>query len=589
MSGGRGSGRPRGRWPLLLAYVLAQAITLTLLLGPLWGTPWWRGFRRYFANDQLSYAAIATNVSVGDLRLVEPFTLTGSLFYPSLWYQAIGLVARVTGLPVYLVWTLLGLLVVGVAVAVVGWAAYRFSGRAYAPVLPALALLTGSLSTLRAEYWFTSLHEHAVLWGPYGTLFTLNAEVAGLSTAAIALSLLAVASRGAAMAPRRRAALVIVAALLVGLLANVQTYSFFTALSLAAVFVATRSLLTYRSRARTLLTIALVAAVFLLGPAAAGVTGPLPTFGLLLLALVPAAGPAARTHPAVAAIALATTALAAAPQVIRTLFGLAGGDPFLLYRQASTDNLGVPTGTAFVAALPLLLIGLVCAIAVWRRRETTLASLLIALPVGVALMASNDRWGFNQEPYRFWLQYGILAALLLSIVLAWSLEQFAAMARPRRIAFAVAGLAAATIWAVGLTDVAGFWSFARQQGVIAVEDARSDAVRRLLADRPDLVMSSVCLDPGVLKLVSRGPVASYNAGLAWPADVGAFAIFKDIPRRAGEDPVALKAAGVGYVLTDSSCADDWRFPADQRVVPLATEGYRQDGDDATITLWRVLP
>ena len=84
-------------------------IVSTLLIGPLLGARWWSGFRGYFSYDQLSYAAIASNVSVGASGFVEPFTLTGTSYYPSLWYQWIGLSSRVSGLPVYLLWTILGL------------------------------------------------------------------------------------------------------------------------------------------------------------------------------------------------------------------------------------------------------------------------------------------------------------------------------------------------------------------------------------------------------------------------------------------------------------------------------------------------
>ncbi len=91
-------------------------VVLAILLGPLIGEDWLGGFRGYFSYDQLSYAAIASNVSVGASGFVEPFTLTGTSYYPSLWYQVIGVLARISGLPVYVLWTVLGLLVVSAAV-----------------------------------------------------------------------------------------------------------------------------------------------------------------------------------------------------------------------------------------------------------------------------------------------------------------------------------------------------------------------------------------------------------------------------------------------------------------------------------------
>ena len=42
--------------------------------------------------------------------------------------------------------------------------------------------------------------------------------------------------------------------------------------------------------------------------------------------------------------------------------------------------------------------------AVWRGAVT---ALLIALPVAVAVLVTNDRWGFTQEPYRFLAVKGV--------------------------------------------------------------------------------------------------------------------------------------------------------------------------------------
>ena len=93
----------------IVSIVLAELITLALSLGPLVGSPWWQGFRAYFSHDQLSYAAIATNVSQGNFATVEPLTETGISHYPSLWYYVIGSVSWLTHIPVWLVWTILGL------------------------------------------------------------------------------------------------------------------------------------------------------------------------------------------------------------------------------------------------------------------------------------------------------------------------------------------------------------------------------------------------------------------------------------------------------------------------------------------------
>jgi hypothetical protein len=589
MDGGRAHSRAGRRFGLLVSFAISEALVLLAILGPLIGLPWWRGFRGYFSYDQLAYAGIATNVAVGELRPVEPFTVSGSSYYPSLWYELIGLISRVTTFPVHLVWTVLGLVAVSAAVLTVGWLAFRVSDHDWAPVLPALSLFTGTLAILTTGNWYAPLGEHAALWGPLGTLFTLNGEAAGLSLGVVAISLLVLASWDIHAPVGRRSRHVLVAAVLVGVIANIHTYSFFMTLFAVVAFVAVRSLLTRRSRTTVLVTLGLAITVAVAGRLVAPETGPLPVFALVLLVAVPALLPEAKDHPRLAVGTVALASILAAPQVVRTAWGLVSDDPFLTYRQVSTVNLGVASTTTLVASIPVVLLVAACATALWRSRQTTLQSLVIALVVGLIVLSANDLWGFNQEPYRFWLQSTILLLLFCSAVLSWAIVNTAAMARTRRVGFAVLVAAAVLTWTVGLLDVLGFWAYARHQGVVAMADPRLDAARALLDGHDGLVMSSACLSPGTLKNATAARVAAYNKGLAWPPDVKAFEIFTDPNRRASEDPVALRAAGVQFVITDSACGKDWSFPTGQAVVPLDRQSYAQDGTEQTLTLWWVDP
>lgn len=69
-----------------MSLVGSEVLALWVLWSPVSGLPWTQGFRNYFANDQLSYAAIATTVAGGNFAAVEPLTETGVSFYPSAWY-----------------------------------------------------------------------------------------------------------------------------------------------------------------------------------------------------------------------------------------------------------------------------------------------------------------------------------------------------------------------------------------------------------------------------------------------------------------------------------------------------------------------
>ena len=100
------------------SFLTAQALSLWALLGPVSNADWTKGFRAYFSNDQLSYAAIAVNSSQSIGSSAEPLTGTGVSFYPSGWYHFLGLVSNVTGVPVNLLWQVLGLAAIGIAIAI---------------------------------------------------------------------------------------------------------------------------------------------------------------------------------------------------------------------------------------------------------------------------------------------------------------------------------------------------------------------------------------------------------------------------------------------------------------------------------------
>ena len=567
---------------LALSFIGTQFIMFAVLLGPIATQGWWQGFRGYFSNDQLSYAAIAVTASKGTFTPVEPLTETGTSHYPSAWYLFIGAISSVINQPVYLLWTILGLTAIGAGLAFLGWLAYRFSTIAVAPLLPGLALLTGTLSMATSESWFSPLSSHAVMWGPFGTLFALNAEAIGLLIITTAIGLLLLATTN-----RPKPHLIIIAALLLGALANIQTYSFLTGTTLAVIFTAVFALHIYPSRNRVLASIGLLAVLLVVGPTLAELIGPLPLLALVLMTALPAAWPLLRNQPRVTALVMGVYAIAASPQVIRTALGIATGDDFLNYRQASTVDLGVQPGAALVAALPLLLIAAFTIMTLIKTQpspeRTAFRALLIALGFGALLMATNDRWGFAQEPYRFWLQYSIITILLLSVTTAWSMRQWRELNSNWRKATAVVAAGAVALWAFSLADVRSFFTFASDQGVIAVEDERGAALRTLIASDTGLVLSSRCIDPQVLKLTTSTPVVFFNRGLAWPDNRNEIDQVLEQEPTTSIDPQLLSGIGITHVLTDSACSEDWTF-TDARVQPADVQPY----PGGLFTLWQVL-
>ena len=559
------------------SFLTAQALSLWALLGPVSNADWTKGFRAYFSNDQLSYAAIAVNSSQSIGSSAEPLTGTGVSFYPSGWYHFLGLVNNVTGVPVNLLWQVLGLATIGIAIAILGLIAHTLSRRWWAPILPGLALFTGTLSTFIHDYWYTSLSAHAVIWGPFGTLFTLNSEAIALMGGTVALALIL----WHLLAPSRSNTRIFIAAALIGLLANLHTYAFFTTASFAAAFITITALITAKSRRRTVLVIAATGLVLVFSNPIAALIGPLPLFALLLLVAAIAAYPFIKSNLYTTFSLIALAGIAASPQVIRTLLGIASQDEFLAYRQGSSLDLGVPLIAAAVAAIPLILFAiyiLFVSRVMPGRSQEVIYSFFAATAIGAVIMSTNDLWGFNQEPYRFWLQYSIITGFLISILLAYALSF-----QQKRTGLAVL-VVAVLLWLISLADFAGFFSYAREQGVLPTQDSRALAIQELTKEIPsgsrELILSSRCTDPQLLKLITSRPVAFFNYGLAWPDNREEV---RDLNERlTGNTLIGLQAAQVGYVITDSNCDSDWAY-TEAGINMISITPY----DSGALTLWRV--
>ena len=561
------------------SFLTAQALSLWALLGPVSNADWTKGFRAYFSNDQLSYAAIAVNSSQSIGSSAEPLTGTGVSFYPSGWYHFLGLVNNVTGVPVNLLWQVLGLATIGIAIAILGLIAHTLSRRWWAPILPGLALFTGTLSTFIHDYWYTSLSAHAVIWGPFGTLFTLNSGAIALMGGTVALALIL----WHLLAPSRSNTRIFIAAALIGLLANLHTYAFFTTASFAAAFITLTALITAKSRRRTVLVIAATGLVLVFGNPIAALIGPLPLFALLLLVTAIAAYPFIKSNLYTTFSLIALAGIASSPQVIRTLLGIASQDEFLAYRQGSSLDLGVPLIAAAVAAIPLILFAiyiLFVSRVMPGRSQEVIYSFFAATAIGAVIMSTNDLWGFNQEPYRFWLQYSIITGFLISILLAYALSF-----QQKRTGLAVL-VVAVLLWLISLADFAGFFSYAREQGVLPTQDSRALAIQELTKEIPsgsrELILSSRCTDPQLLKLITSRPVAFFNYGLAWPDNREEIKNLTQADRMTGDTLIGLQAAQVGYVITDSNCDSDWAY-TEAGINMISITPY----DSGALTLWRV--
>jgi hypothetical protein len=201
-------------------------------------------------------------------------------------------------------------------------------------------------------------------------------------------------------------------------------------------------------------------------------------------------------------------------------------------------------------------------------------------------MSTNDRWGFEQEPYRIWLQYSIVGVLALATVLPWAWQRRTTVSTTAARGIVALTTAAAILWAVSLVDVVAFRDYARSEGLIAANDPYAQALTTLIDSNEDtgLVLSSACFDPQRLRLITGAPVSFFNRGLAWPEKKDQIYLLLDPGRVAVSDPAQLAAAGVTRVITDSACEGEWAYQ-DARVQPERIETY----PGGTLTLWRVAP
>lgn len=588
----------------------------------------WANFRNYFDHDQYSYLAIAVNVSNGNLDNVEPFTETGTSHYPRLYYVVLGLLARVFDADIIATWQIVGLSFQLAMVMSISWLLIRLTNRALLGVFGFIPSLVGVLAAPMSGAWYHQLDNHGVLWGTYGTMFTLNGEAAGMATAIIAVCLLVGCTFPGPGAQKERpqlsAAVVVVACVAIGMLANVQTYSFLTAVYFLTYTAASFGLTKFGNRKHTIISVALLLAVLFGGTFFSHIVGPLATLVAGLAGAFPGVLLLLKRYPAMVSASALGLAAAAAPTLLATLTGIAQHDDFLAYRSLSSENLGVPFPLGIIGgAVPALFLGTIF----WagtRYENQAWLSLPIGIAVAWSVIATNDLWGANQEPYRFWIDGFILAAAISFPVLAQVLVVVAQRARSQRLADSAlaAHLGALSakgngpietrqnpqwvgpqffrkahgivLWGllvVSLLDYVGFAISVHSQGTDAFEDAQARAITGTATFVPDrangLVLSDPCIDPFRLKALSGLPTAFYNLGLAWPNNEPMFRTLLEERDRGSLNQPLAEQAGVDYVMIDSGCEPNWLEQVKGSKV--AESVYDSGVSTGAVSLWKIGP
>jgi len=585
-----------GRAVVLACGLAAAAIYLVMVTWMFWSPAFsLHQFKAYFANDQESYLTIAVNFAHGDFRSVEPFTQTGSIYYPRLYYQGLGLVARVTHTDPVVGWWLGSLGSQALLAGTVGAACATLSGRRWLAMLGPVALTAGVFGELRGTGWLTHLHEHAVIWGSFAEFFAGNG--ATVAVAVVSLGLLALVGVVSGRITGRRAVVVaLLVAFLLGGTASVHTYTFLTGTYVVTYVLAFFGMLRRRGSAALLAaaaSVSLVAALFLVGPQVADSAGPLT---LLAAGLLPAAPGVlvAIAHDRSILAGFAVLALGAAPQVVLTTAGVASGDAFLLYRQASTGDadLGVPPGIGLLHGL-LLIVALALILAAGlAARQVWWTAIALGSTFAWVLLWTNDSWGASQEPYRLWLNGFTMLLPVVIVVGAWIQGEL----ELRWVRLAGAGFLVLAL--VSMTD---YLAFSLSPGIGDTIDYRTpqlEATAKATADVPrdhgkSLVLAGPCIAPRALKIRTGVAVAYENVGMAWATRHDALVALvpemwpgRSPPATAAFDSAAARRAGVRYVLTDTSCPG----PAyrDDSLELVRSAAYPSSGvPTAQIQLWRL--
>ncbi len=597
----------RRPWLQIAAHATAVFVSVTIysvvLLRPiLFSAPGpFQSLRTAYWYDQLGYLTIVANTAEGDLRPVEPMTLTGVNYYPRNYYLLVGLIARALDLQPITAWNLVSIGLQVTAVATLAVAIGVLSSRWWLGMLAPAPFLIGTLSVVtNGGSWFRSLDSHAVLWGPYGVLFSNNAETSALSI--IIVVLCAIALVWARPAPRwARVSVSLVASAALGALSGFQTYSFLTGVYLVAAILAG----VFLSRSRwiwTALSGAGFIAVIAFGPLVSSAVGQLATLVFGLLPLVPGLIRGIIISRGWLLLYGGVMAVAALPPIVWTVSGVVRGDPFLSYRTGSNVDLDVVHPGTLIASLPFIAVmALIITIAV-RAKDRLSVSAAAGAVAAVPYLALNDQWGAQAEPYRFWINCTFIATVVGALVLARVLPRRKPSGRgdgeaihPQGESHRRAGrgrvvaLAAMTgvIYLVSLADVV---AFDQDAGIAATWDPGADRERAISAaadaasaSAPGLILTDSCVSPLTTKVLSPGPIAHYFLGMSWPASVGEVQELLDQRNEGTIEQAAVEDADATWLLIDSTCSV--RLDFDDFAPELVGEyGYGADN----IELWRLV-
>lgn len=557
----------------------------------------WSAFRVYYDGDQLVNLAMVVNGANGNLASVEPFTETGTNNDPHLYLQILGEIARITGAMPSVVYNVGGIAVQGLLVASIAIAAALFTRRWWASFFGAVPFLIGTLS-FTGSGWFTTSELNGILWGAFGAMFALNSASAALAIAAGALlGILVLAQRAS---PRVLLIAGTVAGAILGLDANVDTYTFIIAAFFALYGLSFYVIASSESRSLRIrlsgLSIALIVLLFLVGRDLATWSGHLGAFAIGLLPACPGLLTGLRRWRERIVLPVFAMGATAAPQIVGVIIAIHDHNPFLIWREGTTtaSSVDVTWGDAVHCAVPLLIPLVLIFIAGLQRRHPLWIAYASGALVAWLLGAKNDMWGANQEPYQFWIDGFALVAftiipVFVDVVITCAARRATSTpAVPLRWRVVVGPLAVVAVAVAAWSSVDWYRFYRAQEGqTISLATAEDLAMKRVASavSTRQLIVTDPCISPEIFKDVTAKPVDYYSAGLAWPARVSEINAANNALNQGTASARQLAAAGIGWLVADHSCQVNWPKKYAALVKSVASSRFGPARNDV-ITLWR---
>jgi hypothetical protein len=375
------------------------------------------GFRNYFSPDQLANLAVVVNGAHGNSASVEPFTETGSMVDPHLYLSLLGRVAHWFGFAPLSVYNVAG---IGLQILLVVGLSFGFAmitHRSWTAYFGALPYFFGTLGSALTGNWFTSLPSMAIVWGPFGEMFALNSQSAGLAIGALLLTLLLVVTKMRCGA-RTTAVIATVLGAGLGLLANIDTYSFFAALFFVAYGVAIYALYLGRQRGPVVASATLFILLFVLGGPFASTFGRVTVFALALLPALPGIWLLVIRWRSRCIAPLLAFIVVASPQLLTYVWAIHSGDPFLKFRSVSSAGLDITLVGGLASAAPLLLPLFLILLGGIHRKNAVWIAYSGGSMIAWFLISQNNLWGANQEPYQLWdIGFALIAFTIIPLII----------------------------------------------------------------------------------------------------------------------------------------------------------------------------